>query len=230
MIQSPDYWKDVRGRVGSNWTFYGAEADQGLLYYWAKYVKKSVSIITREDVEQWDSSNWETDTNGTLVLVPRENGKSDVTTIVRKALQSYGCPITHFLPAPYNDFFHLTGRAKPWYQTLEQLRNPNCTEKHVRECNIQGVWYRSLEEALKSINYLDGFSWDFIGSGKGAPLGHSPGYNVSVLQREISSFVRFQILPIVHFFIYSQQIAHYLAAKKKRNWNQYRNDTSSGNE
>lgn len=177
VITPPDYWKDVRGRIRTNWTWYGVEADQGLLYYWAKYVKKSVSIITREDVEQWDSDNWEIGINGSLVLRPRENG--EITTIVKKAFKSYGCPVTHFLPVPYNDFFHMTGRAKPWYQPLEQLQNPNCTDRHMRECRIQGIWYRALEEALNATNLLDNFSWDFVGSGKEAPLGHSPGKDVS---------------------------------------------------
>ena len=182
IITAPDYWKDVRGRVGTNWTWYGVEADQGLLYYWTKYVKKSVSIITREDVEQWDSDNWETRKNGSLVLRPRNTEDRGITSIVKKAFKNYGCPVTHFLPSPYNDFHHMTGRAKPWYKTHEQLENPNCTDgNHVRQCKIQLVWYNALKDALISIDLIDDFSWDFLGTGKLAPVGHSPGRDVSNL-------------------------------------------------
>jgi hypothetical protein len=45
-IKEPDFWYSYVGD-GTNWTFYGAFADQGLLYHWAKYVKKNLSIIHR---------------------------------------------------------------------------------------------------------------------------------------------------------------------------------------
>ena len=161
--------------MNTNWTWYGVEADQGLLYYWTKYVKRSVSIITRDDVEQWSPDNWDVDSSGSLNLRPRQNNERDITTIVKKAFKSYGCPVTHFLPAPYNDFFHMTGRAKPWYQTQKQLENPDCTAKKIeRECKIQVLWYKSLKDALTTINVLDRFSWEFLGTKKLPPLGHSP--------------------------------------------------------
>ena len=179
VITPPDYWRDVRGRYNTNWTWYGVQADQGLLYYWAKYVKKSVSIVAREDVEQWDSDNWEIGINGSLSLRPLENGETDITTIVKKAFKSYGCPVTHFLPAPYNDFHHMTGQGKPWHRPLEELQNPNTCNRNIRDCKIEKVWYKSLVDALNSTNLLDNFSWDFIGSGKRAPLGVGPSKEVS---------------------------------------------------
>ena len=179
VIKAPDYWKDVRGRLGMNWTWYGVEADQGLLYYWTKYVKKSVSIVSREDVEQWDEDDWYEDINRSLVLRKIKDGKKGGPTIIKKAFKLYGCPVTHFLPSPYNDYFHLSGRAKPWFQTQEQLENPDCTHKHERECKAQGEWYRALKEALVSINVLDRFSWDFLGTRKLAPVGVGPNEEVS---------------------------------------------------
>jgi len=198
VITPPDYWRDVKNRYNTNWTWYGVQADQGLLYYWAKYVKKSVSIVAREDVEQWDSDNWEIGINGSLSLRPLENGETDITTIVKKAFKSYGCPVTHFLPAPYNDFHHMTGGGKPWHRPLEELQNPNTCNRNVRDCKIEKVWYKSLEDALNSTNLLDNFSWDFIDSGKGSPLGVGPT---------------------------QRQTAIYIEEKRKRNWKQYREDT-----
>ena len=193
VITQPDYWKNIKGRVGSNWTWYGVEADQGLLYYWTKYVKKSVSIITRDDVEQWDSDDWDTDANGTLVLRQKQNAEDEVPTIAKKALKSYGCPVTWFLPVPYNDFFHMTGRAKPWYHTREHLEDPDCTNIHKRQCDIQAKWFSLLKEALVSIEILDRVSWNFLGTKKRGHVGHSP-----------TSEVRERV--VIQFFIVHQNI------------------------
>jgi len=148
-------------------------------------------------VEQWNSDDWDTDLNGTMMLHQRQNGER-APTIVKKAMKPYGCSLTGSLLAPYNDFFHLTGRAKPWFQTQKQLENPDCTNMHEKECKIQAKWYRSLKEALTSIGVIDGFSWNFLGTKMMAPVGASPN---------------------------DQQIAMYMAKKKGRNWNQYREDT-----
>jgi len=202
-ITKPDYWKDVRGRVKNNWTWYGVEADQGLLYFWTKYVKKSVSIVTRYDVEQWGEDDWEnTGANGTLVLrKSQEQDKAGMSTsaptIEKNAFKNYGCPVTHFLPSPYNDFHHMTGNAKPWYQNISRLEDPDCTDRNKRECNIQVKWYQLFNEALISIEMIDRVSWDIFGSRRSAPVGHAPTF---------------------------EQIATYVYAKKERNWNQYEDD------
>lgn len=55
-IQSPDRWK-ARLRSGRRWSFPSAFADQGLLYHWVKYVKKSASIFIGKDIEHWSPFN-----------------------------------------------------------------------------------------------------------------------------------------------------------------------------
>lgn len=37
------------------WLFYGAYADQGLLYHWTKYEEKSVSIVFARLIQNWGS-------------------------------------------------------------------------------------------------------------------------------------------------------------------------------
>jgi len=189
VITKPDYWKNLRGQVRSNWTWYGVQADQGLLYYWTKYVKKSVSIICRDDVQHWEPDYWDVDSNGTLFLRQTE---VDVPKIVNKALKPYGCPKKSLLLAPYKDFFHLSGAGKPWYRTRQHLENPDCNDDP--QCEMQANWYSVLKDALLSIEIVDRFSWDFLGTRKRAPVGHAPTY---------------------------EQIANYIREKKKRNWNQY---------
>ena len=50
IIEAPDEWVSRKNR-GMNWTFHFAFSDQGLLYHWTKYVKKSVSIVFLGRVE-----------------------------------------------------------------------------------------------------------------------------------------------------------------------------------
>jgi len=173
VITPPDYWKN-RWKKEQNWTWYGVEADQGLLYYWTKYVKKSVSIIGPNEVEQWDSDNWDVASDGKLVLREGHHGEGHITTTITKdpfKRYGYGCRITHdyfHVPKPYDDFYHLTGRAKPWHQTQEKMNDPEhcAVEKFVGnlrgklECEKQVEWYRSLKQALLSTDHLGDFPWD----------------------------------------------------------------------
>jgi hypothetical protein len=48
-----DSWITLRER-GQLWNFYAAQSDQGLLYYWTKYVKQNVTIITSQtSLQHW---------------------------------------------------------------------------------------------------------------------------------------------------------------------------------
>jgi hypothetical protein len=103
----------------------------------------------------------------------------------------------------------MTGRAKPWFQTKEQLENPDCTLKHERECRIQALWYRLLKEALNSINVLDRFSWDFLGTGKIGSLGLAPTNEVSGwISVLIASIAYWIIIEQTHFPFFFRQTAN----------------------
>ena len=53
-LNDDDQWTTlVRNRQGHLWDFYGAFADQGLLYHWIKYVKHSYSLVTRDSIENY---------------------------------------------------------------------------------------------------------------------------------------------------------------------------------
>jgi hypothetical protein len=56
-----DSWQSKEEK-GTNWTFWAAFADQGLLYHWTKYHRQSVSIAKGKRVENWGN-------NGTLQLL-----------------------------------------------------------------------------------------------------------------------------------------------------------------
>ena len=174
-ITLPDYWRPVRRHFKSNaWNFHGSWADQGLLYYWTKYIKKSVSIVVGPEVEQWSPDNWEEGKgeDDQLVLRTREDGS--ITTVVTDPLRNYSCGMPRgFFIEPYTEFFHMTGKNKPWYKSRERL-----LEGLEKEKDLYGQWYGSLKEALIAVDSMDTFPWDDLFT-RGGSLGSAPLYNVS---------------------------------------------------
>lgn len=99
----------------TNWTFHGDFADQGLLYYWTKYVKKNVSIVVDHEVENWASSQ---QGGGELRLEETLDGSLDKYTCLpldKGDKGTYGAsfPIAYG-KTPYRDLFHFVGRTKVW--------------------------------------------------------------------------------------------------------------------
>jgi hypothetical protein len=153
------------GRTGTNWDWYGANADQGLIYYWMKYVKKSVSLIIRHEVEQWEA-----DVNGRL---QRDEN------LYPKMLDNYGCASNLAKKvgwAPHSDYVHLTGRSKPWNSNREDLEMA-ITTKSFQNCTDVEKWYYSLVEALKEIDVYNEVSLEFIlGTHESPAVGTSPSF------------------------------------------------------
>lgn len=163
----PFLYRSMWGRNGTRWSWYGANADQGLIYYWLKYVKKSTSLIIRHEVEQWEA-------NSDGVLEREDDLHPNV-------LDQYGCardlgPRRTLGPSPHSDFVHLTGRAKPWYSNRTELEQAVQTKKF-RDCNDKEKWYFSLVEALKEVGMADEVEMDFISGTHETPaVGLAPSF------------------------------------------------------
>jgi len=98
-IMPPDYWRPLNGTKLTAWDWHAVFADQGLLYYYTKYVKKNVSIIIGPEIEQWSS---------------KDGGDVNLEKIDSNPFGAYSCFPLGQMAAPYRDYFHFTGRAKPW--------------------------------------------------------------------------------------------------------------------
>jgi hypothetical protein len=102
-ITPPDFWRSQHQLTGTNWTWHAVFADQGLLYHWTKYAKKSVSLIIGGEVENW------TGRNGTAYLEETMKGILNNYTCVpsatRARVKSPGVE-----RSPYRDFRHFTGK------------------------------------------------------------------------------------------------------------------------
>jgi hypothetical protein len=161
-IQPPDKWRGYEypeGHVyeGTEWTYYSVIADQGLLYYWAKYYKQSVSLIIKDQVENWGTTE---NTN---------NGETGAGTLrleetLMRPLDNYTClPMGMDEPGkfgqnnrrykgqvPYQDFVHFYGTAnKPW----EQRAPPDVASRDDANSPLQ-YWYHVLRKVKREHGIL----------------------------------------------------------------------------
>jgi hypothetical protein len=155
-IKSPDYWQTTKISPRTNWTFNAAQADQGLLYHWVKYVKKSVSLVRSNIIE-----NWSVDSNGTLRITATHDDPfvnvSRPTKVFHHECMRWchnGCY------APYRDWVHFTGKKKPWLSDKPPL---NLTAETGLTTRRMFWWY-----TLKQLNDeaklgLDFDKWLVIG-------------------------------------------------------------------
>jgi hypothetical protein len=119
VITPPDRWQSLLGREMDDnhnntiWDWYGDFADQGLLYYWTKYYKKSVSIVIGRNVENWSNSN------GKPALEKTSWSKTPAIAIAEHSclppgmdhLGQYAATRSCFRgKAPYRDFYHFVSK------------------------------------------------------------------------------------------------------------------------
>jgi hypothetical protein len=101
-IDPPDRWVARRpGERGNNWTFHFAFSDQGLLYHWTKYYKKSVSIVFEDKVENWAAD---------------ESGVVRLEVVLEKPFANFSKPRIRIYAACHKfmcDFMHFAGNKKP---------------------------------------------------------------------------------------------------------------------
>ena len=115
VISEPDFWKSMLER-GRNWTFYGAHADQGLLYHWIKYVNKNWTLLFREYVETWRQVDDGYDSESYAL----EDG-TRIAMVNRSKDFNFGCNSPRYDRAPwakyhlYADHYHFAGLRKPWF-------------------------------------------------------------------------------------------------------------------
>jgi hypothetical protein len=152
VITAPDHWHSIGGREGPNatlWKWHGDFADQGLLYYWTKYYKRSVSLVIKDQVENWSS---------------REDQAIMERVIPKGALTPHAClPVEYALHgkyaksrynplyAPLRDFRHFSGRHKPWRLVNKIDWNRTLTFDDVQHTDAQHYWLymlRQLNERL----------------------------------------------------------------------------------
>ncbi len=145
-IEPPhDYWMTVKKTKGYLWDFHAAFADQGLLYYWTKHVKKNVSIIIFDIVEHWTAS---TNTNTTTVML-----ESNVSAA---SIPGLGChhgtswTLRKGIPRnPYQDFWHHMAELKPWEMTTIPEDVPTLNQA----VDARQAWFHVFRKVYRELNW-----------------------------------------------------------------------------
>lgn len=155
VISPPDYWRPLNSSKLYSWEWHGVFTDQGLLYYWVKYVKKSVSIVIGKEVEQWGS-----DETGMGVRLEE---------ILIDPLTPHSCYRTGRRAPPFRDYFHFTGATKPWLRgRLSREWSPGAGKYD----ETVVTWKRTLDKIYKRANVTFVTPTD----GERPPLGAYPTY------------------------------------------------------
>jgi hypothetical protein len=112
VIEPPDYWESIHGGNNTEWSFYGANADQGLLYHWVKYVKKDVSLGVKTRVDRWKEKD------GRVQLVERVEDWDVMDCPNINLTPNISRPGHRGYKPIYRDHVHFTGRFKPWRRKI----------------------------------------------------------------------------------------------------------------
>lgn len=156
-IDRDDPWRAARSS-GTNWTFLAAFADQGLLYHYTKYARRSVTILMRNGlVENWGSviESLPNVTNVTRVrLLGTLNRPFDSIDSgrIREIPGKHG-----FAPAPANSMVHFTGSTKPWMRggpPTDCCHNASecCSNNSTRFLSAKHYWFWELSQIHEKLH------------------------------------------------------------------------------
>ena len=163
-----DQWEGIE-QNGTMWKYHASHSDQGLLYFWVKYVKQNVSIAIGNKLVRW---------------VPGQDGRPFRKEELHRALHphmaneplawQFSCDRkdSYYCTAPYREYAHFMGGGKPWQKGngLVAARGTSTSDRWAA--------YRLWFEELGEINELLGMGLDLSAMGRGienmteTPLGH----------------------------------------------------------
>ena len=197
------------------WEWYCAYSDQGLLYYWTKYVQQKVSIIIGEEVEIWTRNDDDPKKATTNVGSPK---LQQVWT--NHPLSSYSClpngmhkrgyygytgAVFSRHSVPYIDIAHFTSDYKPW-----ELSYAGTLLESIQQRFLQGD--KEDDFVVKNIHNATEY-WFYI---LGVILKNEPYYKNQRLVQNVNQIINTtqnQHAPVGRAVGYRQMI---LAAKARR--------------
>ncbi|CAB9505556.1 expressed unknown protein [Seminavis robusta] len=173
VIKPPDAWWTINKKhKRRRWKFVGSHADQGLLYHWVKYYKRSASIVSGEEVDNYGPIK--TKDRIQLEKTLYEPFKQ-YTCFPRKYERTFGELPTYDAQgmAPYRDFVHFLGSNKPWRQHL-----PPPIATNIEAETPEQYWFHMLRLLNQELDIgIDFGNWTRI---KRTPLGSHPKKDLMV--------------------------------------------------
>ena len=119
-----DNWH-AQQKNGTDWRFYGASVDQGLLYYMMRFMLQNVSHVVGTKVETWvsNASSSRSNNNNNPYIATVLDDPFSKMSIRPPLLQYSACQAAkpqksyHCYP-PHCDFFHFDGKKTPWQHPI----------------------------------------------------------------------------------------------------------------
>ncbi len=131
---------------GTQWSFLAAFADQGLLYYYAKYHRKSVSVVHRTGAIA--HYGW----NGVAVTKIKPFHQT-TDAFLNDDSPRIRLPGKHSqMKYPFHCFVHFSGLSKPW---LKGGAPPECCRPNTQYKSAKHFWMYELSELLKEQGRTD---------------------------------------------------------------------------
>ena len=146
--------------------------DQGLLYHWVKYEKRSVSIVSGVEVDNYGPKQ---DRQRIKLERTLKDPFKQHTCLPLKYEKTFGELPTFDARgmAPYRDFVHFLGANKPWKKRLPPPVHVNTDSETPEQ-----YWFHILRLLNKELNMgLDFENWVRI---KKTPLGSLPKKDLMV--------------------------------------------------
>lgn len=151
-----DYWEGIH-KKGNRWKFHASHSDQGLMYYFVKYVRKEVSIAIGDRIQNWkqasvgDLPEIESDTHGLLEKYQgrliRQQFLCDMSQ--EEALRRDADDNRWTCTPPYNSIAHFMGNTKPWRRKFDFRRD---RDDSYRQFGPRYLWFKELNELSKKLD------------------------------------------------------------------------------
>ena len=179
-----DPWRAAK-QQGTNYTFLAAFADQGLLYYYTKYARMSVSVVMRDgSVENWAAANataatvnatttTTTTTTAAAVVVSKQTVLDKPFAQASESSNRIEVPGRHNRDqAPLDSVVHFTGSSKPWLRGGPPKDRSNATQLK----STKHYWFWKLTELDEELQIGLDFEKHWSKGKQRPPLGLYPVY------------------------------------------------------
>jgi Alpha-N-acetylglucosamine transferase len=159
-----DYWESIR-KKGNRWKFHASHSDQGLMYYFTKYVQQEVSIAIGDRIQNWkrgsgDLPEKESDTHDVLAQYQGDLLRVQYLCDIdpEEALKRDADDNRWTCTPPYNSIAHFMGNTKPWRRRFNFRRDQ---DDSYRQFGARYLWFLELDALSKTLDMgLDIKRWN----------------------------------------------------------------------
>jgi hypothetical protein len=167
-VEHGETWRSAKQNRAKRWRFHASHSDQGLMFYWSKYLIQDVTIVISNIVE-----NWKRGPDGDPV---RESELKDVFAPYQEKplVYQWSCKKSddkkdnteiqnswRCFP-PIDGMAHMMGNTKPWKQSRTELITKVATRSFHQNA-AKSLWFVELKEINEKYQMgIDLDNWNSI--------------------------------------------------------------------